>query len=62
VPAQFKFIKTCFSEPNPQPVKHALVALGLFARGGGGCRLPLMEAGGDTKEAIEADLRGLKLL
>ena len=57
--ALLPLIKILFSEPNPQPAKMAMHLLGLMQPG---CRLPLTEATGATRTALEVALRDLSLL
>lgn len=50
------FVRALFLEPNPAPVKAALAILGLT---GDEVRLPLVEAGEATREALRAGLRAM---
>ena len=47
------FIKSLFRETNPTPIKHAMQLLGFCASE---VRLPLFEASGECREAVEREL------
>jgi dihydrodipicolinate synthase/N-acetylneuraminate lyase len=53
------FIKTLFSEPNPQPAKMAMHLLGLMEPV---TRLPLLTALPATTEQLRKDMKALGLL
>lgn len=52
-------VRALFHEVSPIPCKYAMERLGLC---GGGLRLPLIDAGADTRVMMDEALSGLKLL